>query len=528
MMTKQSSHGWLWLLSVALLVGLLAQGDGVLAQTSNAPSPNAVLGLAVSPTDSRTLLAGTLNSPSPAAIYRSTDGGATWGTAIAPLPANASISSVIFDPQDANFVLAADGAFGALFYSEDGGLNWQLQPALSTALSQNSAVGRLYARVEGGQSVFYAGTRFDGVLRSRDRGQSWEQVSAGLEGEGLRVRTFLDRDGSLFIGTHRGLFRLNAESNRWEQIPTIPNTSIVRGLTVFEGRLYAGTFNTGLYVSADGVNWSQESSFPQGVAIYDVATAGYRLTAATNQGVWYLWDGVWQRAAVNEAPLDGDIYRLAPSLQTPGVIYAGTASDWILRSIDGGRTYQSVDFLTLLITALVPPPPTATPTVTPTPTETATPTATATATPTVPPTATATPTATPTDTPPPTDTPVPTDTPIPTDTPTATATPTNTPTRNPFAPTDTPTPTPPPTETPTASPTATQTPTATPTVEASATPTPTQTPTATPPPSPTPTPPPLPAGATERLPTAWIGAGAGLLALILIAGLAVARKPEER
>jgi photosystem II stability/assembly factor-like uncharacterized protein len=471
-------------------------------------------------------LAGTLNSPSPAAIYRSTDGGATWGTAIAPLPANASISSVLFDPQDANFALAADGAFGALFFSQDGGLNWQLQPALSTALSQNSAVGRLFARVEGGQSVFYAGTRFDGVLRSRDRGQSWEQIGTGLEGEALRVRTFLDRNGSLFIGTHRGLFRLNAEAERWDFIPTIPNNGIVRGLTIFEDRLYAGTFNAGLFVSTDGVNWSQESSFPPGVAIYDLATAGYRLTAATNQGLWYLWDGVWQQATVNDAPLGGDIYRLAPSRETPGVIYAGTATDWILRSIDGGRSYQSVDFLTLLITGLVPPPPTATPTVTPTPTQTPTFTPTATPTATLPPTQTPTPTATPTDPPPPTDTPVPTDTPAPTDTPTLTATPTDTPTRNPFAPTDTPTPTPPPTETPTATPTVTQTPTPTATVEASPTPTATQTPLPTETPTPTPTQPALPAGATERLPTAWIGIGAGLLAVILIAGLAVARKPE--
>jgi hypothetical protein len=154
--------------------------------------------------------------------------------------------------------------------------------------------------------------------------------------------------------------------------------------------------------------------------------------------------------------------------------------------------------------------PTNTPTSTATATATNTPTDTATSTPTQTPTASATATDTPTDTP----TSTPTDTP--TNTPTATASATDTPTDTPTStatssPTITATDTPTSTATSTPTDTATSTQTPTPTGTSTATPTNTNTPTA----SPT-----LAPGDVEVIPT-LSGAGAGLLALLLM-GLAVA------
>ncbi|MFZ1755013.1 MAG: hypothetical protein WAU10_14790 [Caldilineaceae bacterium] len=492
---------------------------------SSAPSQNGVTGLAVSPADPAVLVAGTLNAPAAAELYRSTDAGRTWTASAAALPANTAIAAVVYDPQNANRVLAVDGGVGNLFISEDGGQSWNQEPSINSVISANSAVGRFFARVEGGRTVFYAGTRWDGVLRSLDGGRTWERFSGGMLGEGLRVRSFADRAGVLYAGTHNGLYRLLPDALSWQAVTTFPTGTIVRGLEVLDGRIYAGTFNNGLFVSDNGVTWTQDTTFPAGLAVYDLASAGYRMTAGTDTGIWALQGNQWLQASVNGNAYAGAVFRMASAPSLPGVVYAGTERDWVLRSIDGGATFRGVSEMTPLIPGLVPPPPTATPTVTPTPT--ITPTATDTATPTFTPTATETatpvpPTATATDTP------IPTDTPTPTETPTETSTPTETPTRDPNAPTETPTATP--TETPTETPTSTptETPTASPTVPATATPTP-EPPTATPTTTPTPTPSPVEAMASNlvQLPPIWVGGGIVLLVVVLIAGLAVARGPQE-
>ncbi len=507
-----------------LVIAALLLPLPLLAQNS-APSNNSVTGLAISPADPAALVAGTINAPAAAELYRSTDAGRSWIASGAPLPANTAIAAVVYDPQNANLVLAVDGGVGNLFISEDSGQTWRQEPSINSVLSANSAVGRFFARVEGGRTVFYAGTRWDGVLRSLDSGRTWERFSGGMLGEGLRVRSFADKSGVLYAGTHDGLYRLLPDALSWQAVTTFPAGAIVRGLEVLDGRIYAGTFNNGLYVSDNGVTWTQDTNFPLGVSIYDLAPAGYRMTAGTDTGIWFLQGTQWQQATVNGNAYAGAVFRMATAPSLAGVVYAGTEQDWVLRSIDGGATFRGISEMTPLIPALVPPPPTATPTVTPTPTETATPTVTPT------PTFTPTPTETPTPLPPtatPTESATPTETPTETPTPTETATPTETPTRDPNAPTETPTATPTETPTETATATPTDTPTPSPTLPPTETPTPAP-PTATPTVTPTPTPSPVEAIAANlvQLPPIWVGGGVVLLVVVLIAGLAVARGPQE-
>lgn len=510
-------------LSLLLLFAILLPAP--LFAQEVAPSPNGVLGLDVSPTDPAVVIAGTLNSPRQAQLFRSTDGARSWTDTGAPLPPNTAIAAVEFDPQNSDRVLAVDGGVGSLFISENGGVDWRQETSIDPLISANSAIGRLFARVEEGTTVFYAGTRFDGVLRSADGGTTWTRLSAGFSVDGLRVRSFVEKDGIIFVGTHNGVYRLTPGSTTWERIPSIPVNAIVRGMAILDGRLYAGTFAGQLFTSDDGVTWTQDTTFPSTTAIYDVAAAGYRVVVATNIGLWSRFDGDWEQASLDGATYVNPVYRISASDSLPGVLYAGTERDWVLRSIDAGRSLSSISQMTELVPEQVPGPPTPTPTLTPTPTETPVPTDT--------PTSTSTPTITPspTDTPIPTDTPTPTETP--TETPTATPTETHTPTatRDPNAPTETPTPTETatatetPTQTPTETATATQTPTITPT--ATETPVPTPTPIPTPTPTSTPSPVEIAAENMTQLPPVFVGAGIVLLVVVLITGLAVVRGPRE-
>jgi photosystem II stability/assembly factor-like uncharacterized protein len=381
----------------------------VSAQTA-APTDNPVLSLAVALTAPDQLLAGVLNSPQPAAIYRSTDAGLSWANTTPNLSPNISITSLAFDPRNSRIAYASDGGSGLLLRSQDGGATWAEVAGFRELLSANSAVGVLYIVREGNQTTIYAGTRFDGVFRSSDGAASWQQVDSGLAGEARRIRSLALFAGTLYAGTHSGLYRLGPDGARWEIVNNTPTTSIVFSLLAARTTLYAGS-DTALYRSTDGDNWERVAGLPDSI-YYDLASSGRLVVAASENGIW-VGDGVtWSAAGVDGVPSSQPIYSLANSERAPRTIYAGGQSGWVMRSDDEGQNFATLATLAPLdVRAALA---TATPTATPSPTPTNTPTPTATATPTL----TPTPTETPTETPTATATPLPTATRPPTLTPT--------------------------------------------------------------------------------------------------------------
>ena len=246
----------------------------VLAQ-GLAPTDNPVLSLAVAPNAPNELLAGTLNSPRPAGIYRSADGGVTWANTTPDLAPNISLTALTYDPRNARTVYAADGGSGLIFRSTDGGATWTEIPGFRDLISANSAVGELYAVIERGQPVLYAGTRFDGVLRTADGGATWQQLDAGLVGEARRIRALASYDDALYAGTHAGLYRLPAGATVWEEVTGFPNTDIVFSLLATDDALYAGT-GSFLYASPDATTWDTCAQRP----VYHLLCPGRFGTAA--------------------------------------------------------------------------------------------------------------------------------------------------------------------------------------------------------------------------------------------------------
>ena len=378
----------LWLTFTVLTLLITLAGGQIFAQSGFVPFSNSIIGLDVSPDDAGIVVAGTLNVPVPAGIYRSTDGGHTWSRAGVDLPPDTSVASIRFDPQDGYRVLAADGGVGNLFISEDGGLTWRQEESIKQVLTPNSGIGRLFTRIEDGRTVFYAGTRYDGVIRSFDGGLSWEWYGEGLTGSALRVRAFADKDGALYAGTHDGVWRLTADAAFWQRVD-LPAGIIARGMTILDGRLYVGTFASGLYLSDDGYNWIQDPSFPAGVVIYDLAVSGQEVVVGTNVGLWSQSLPDWTRVTVNGVPYTNPVFRLASSSTFVGVTYAGTEQDGVLRTIDSGVSFLSSARITPINPAELARVPTPSPTVSPAATETPAPSDTSTPPPT--PTVTATP-----------------------------------------------------------------------------------------------------------------------------------------
>lgn len=570
--------------ALALLLALAFFPTWARAQGGAIPTRNAVVSLAIMPGAPDKVLAGTLNAPDAPSVYRTADGGITWTRASAGLVQEMSVAGLAFDPQNPRLALAGDGGFGNLFRSRDSGDTWEVLTSFQGLLSENSAVGEVYAAVENGKSTFYVCTRFDGVLRTIDGGSTWQKVDGGLVGEARRVRELVQVGDALYAGTHAGLYRLAAGSVVWEPVAGFPANEIAFSLAAEQGVIYVGA-GAGLYQSADGVTWARVNGFPNTV-VYDVVTTGRVVVAATENGLWSGAGEIWQLATLNGVPYDGVVYAVANTPKAPRTVYAGTVTDWVLRSDDEGVTFSLITNMPPLDVraALATATPTFTPT--PTPTDTATPTNTPTETPTL------TPTPTPTDTPVPTDTPTPTFTP--TETPTLTETPTATATPVPaifeapttaltttvegggaLAPTTTatttvtttltllstatptvttasgitntsvltgsglitdatvitvnipdvpPSPTPTPTVTPTPVP---PTPTETPTATNTNTPTPEQSPTPTPTPTATPTPIDVAAIVSASLPPVLVAVSLVMVAIILMAGISIVRGPRD-
>lgn len=519
------------LLLAALLAPALPQA--LRAQTGAPPTRNWAISLAVAPGAPDRVLAGSLNAPDPPTIYRSSDGGLIWSAATSGMIANISIAGLVFDPQNARVALAADGGVGYLFRSEDGGANWLELPGIRSQLSESSAIGELYATVENNVTTWYASTRFDGVFRSQDAGNTWTKLDAGLVGEARRVREVTRWRDILWAGTHDGVYSWDTATSQWIRAAAFPAGIIVFSMMSSADTLYAGT-GVGIYYGTDGQTWTAAANFPVTI-VYDLIDTGRNLVAATEAGLWTGTSGTWQQALVNGAPYSGITYALANTPLAPRTIYAGTELDWVLRSDDEGMTFASIVSMPALDvrSALATPTPTFTPTPPPTNTPTQTPTY--------------TPSPTPTNTPTPTFTPIPTDTPTPTPLPTATNTPTSSPppTNTPeggallptatLLPTDTPSPTntplptntpvPPPTQEPTALP-------AQPTVEVAAA---AVEPGAEPPlvvtvaPSALPTSQPINLAGLLRatLPPLFMGLGLVALGLLISAAVSILRGPRD-
>lgn len=217
-------------------------------------------------------------------VLKTTDGGTSWQTispdltevpaktsekkdeaagGTPPPPPRGVITALGPSPHSAG-VLWAGTSTGQIQLTRDGGADWKnVSPAdlpararvlILEASRRDSAVAyAAIAALRDAHPYFY---------RTRDAGQTWQKIVAGLAERGI-ARTIREdpvRRGLLYAGTETGVYVSFDDGDHWQSLQLNLPTASVRDLAVHGDDLVAGTFGRGIWILDDLAPLRQASS----------------------------------------------------------------------------------------------------------------------------------------------------------------------------------------------------------------------------------------------------------------------------
>jgi hypothetical protein len=186
-----------------------------------------------------TLLAGTAGG-----VFRLPEGRRAWGAAHAGMGAQRVRALAVVN--SVRFVAAGDGG---VYFSANGGRDWA---ASRSGLTDTN--GRLLAvtalAAQGG--ALYAGTRYGGVRRSSDSGQSWVEVNDWGGAGVISVPVLTVGGGRVYAAAGGDVYLLAPDARQWRRLNAQPITSEVRALAVSGSCFCVAAGDAGLLRSTDG------------------------------------------------------------------------------------------------------------------------------------------------------------------------------------------------------------------------------------------------------------------------------------
>ncbi|MBS0560865.1 MAG: hypothetical protein JSR21_12490 [Proteobacteria bacterium] len=268
-------------------------------------------------------------------VLRSDDAGATWSFRGFP-ETGAAIWSVMVHPDDPSILLAGASPIG-VFRSEDGGKSWRRMPdprvPERVAMPFPCRVMRFASRPGRVEEIF-AALEVNGVMRSTDLGESWEDCGDDLQRQSaephLKSRIASDSEAEGMLDSHA-----------IAMTPAAPQSTFL-------------AVRMGLFASADdGAHWRD-----MGVGRFSPLTYGRDLrvsqhdprvlyaclsaAAFSEQGSLYRSDDVgetWRRFDRGIAPAS-TVMAVALDAADAASVHIATRGGQVFGTLDGGATWS--------------------------------------------------------------------------------------------------------------------------------------------------------------------------------------------
>jgi photosystem II stability/assembly factor-like uncharacterized protein len=225
-------------------------------------------------------------------IFLSHDLGDSWTRSDNGLPTNAIINALALAD---NIVVAATEEQG-VYISEDGLKSWH---ASNKGLPKRSRISSLIYH----HGLLFAGTNREGVFISSDKGRTWKSTGA-IKNESIFC--FYSSGNDLLVGAEQGIYRSDDNGNSWNQVS---QGNQINSFSSKGSVLYAATSH-GILRSKNSVDW--ETVWNKATVI-SIAQNDHEMIAMSS-GPVYLAADVEGKNWVSLYPsFDRYTFRLTPS-----------------------------------------------------------------------------------------------------------------------------------------------------------------------------------------------------------------------
>ena len=208
---------------------------------------------------------------------------------------------------------------------------------------------RYFAITEPEPGVLLVGTCVRGVSRSDDNGRTWKPID-GLDH--ISINTFATAGDGILAATSGGLFRSDDRGRSWYQLDEEPVYATTAGggdrppglrtfrlLELRDGRVLAGTDGSGVWVRHNRGGWTPLGAATATINSLADTPTGAILAGTHGDGILRSDDGgaTWDPSS-DHLP-DSSVHALA--VLDDGSILAGTGQG-LARSRDDGRTWEQI------------------------------------------------------------------------------------------------------------------------------------------------------------------------------------------